>query len=156
MIRWEFEIKSLDFVFKSEITIIKRCLGIIGSSYWQILHNPNPKPKLYIGLTFKRQVSLKRIKVSLEIIECIPLATTPILMVDCYWNPWRTKHYLSQGLLDYSHVSQSLSNFTCSNIKTSCLNPSLSLLKTSLFSFIFFMMFLNIVNSDLQNTLGIL
>jgi len=32
---------------------------------------------------------------------------------------------LSQGLLDYSHVSKSLSNFTCSNIKTSSFDASL-------------------------------
>jgi len=48
------------------------------------LSQTNPKPKLYIGPTFQRQVSLKRIKVSLEIIECVPLATTHILVVDCY------------------------------------------------------------------------
>jgi len=34
---------------------------------------------------------------------------------------------MSQGLLDYSHVSQSLSNFTCSNIKTSSFDPSLDI-----------------------------
>ena len=34
---------------------------------------------------------------------------------------------MSQGLLDYSHVSQSLSNFTCSNIKTSSFDPSLNI-----------------------------
>jgi len=47
---------------------------------------------------------------------------------------------MSQGLLDYSHVSQSLSKFTCSNIKNilsmlrfdiyddelTCTNPPLS------------------------------
>jgi len=32
---------------------------------------------------------------------------------------------MSQGLLDYSHVSQSLFNFTYSNIKTSSVDPSL-------------------------------
>jgi len=32
---------------------------------------------------------------------------------------------MSQGLQDYSHVSQSLSNFICSNVKTSSLDPSL-------------------------------
>jgi len=34
---------------------------------------------------------------------------------------------MSQGLLDYSHVSQSLSNLTCSNIKTSSFDPSLNI-----------------------------
>jgi len=34
---------------------------------------------------------------------------------------------MSQGLLDFSHVSQSLSNFTRSNIKTSSLDPSLNI-----------------------------
>jgi len=32
---------------------------------------------------------------------------------------------MSQSLLEDSHVSQSLSNFTCSNIKTSTFDPSL-------------------------------
>ena len=34
---------------------------------------------------------------------------------------------MSQGLLDYSHVSQSLSNFTCSNIKILSFDPSLNI-----------------------------
>jgi len=34
---------------------------------------------------------------------------------------------LSQGLLDYFHVSQSLSKFTCSNIKNSSFNPLLDI-----------------------------
>ena len=34
---------------------------------------------------------------------------------------------MSQGFVDYTHVSQSLSNFTCSNIKTSSLDPSLNI-----------------------------
>jgi len=34
---------------------------------------------------------------------------------------------MSQGLLDDSHVSQFLSNFTCSNIKTSSRDPSLNI-----------------------------
>jgi len=47
----------------------------------------NPKPELYIGPTFERQVSLKPIASPFGLSECVPLATTPILMVDCYWNP---------------------------------------------------------------------
>jgi len=39
---------------------------------------------------------------------------------------------LSQGLLDYSPVSQSLSNFTCSNIKTSSFDPSLDICDESI------------------------
>ena len=39
------------------------------------------------ALGIAKCVSLKRIKASLEVIECVPLETTPILMVDCYQNP---------------------------------------------------------------------
>jgi len=76
---------------------------------------------------FLKTSFLKPITSPFGLSECVPLATTPILMVDFYWNPWRTKLYLSQGLLDYSHVLQSLSNFTCSDIKTSSFGPSLSI-----------------------------
>jgi len=41
--------------------------------------------------------------------------------------PFKYETLLSQGLLNYFHVSQSLSNFTCSNIKTSSLGPSLDI-----------------------------
>jgi len=34
---------------------------------------------------------------------------------------------MSQGFLDYSHASQSLSSFTSSNIKTSSFDPSLNI-----------------------------
>jgi hypothetical protein len=41
--------------------------------------------------------------------------------------PFKYETLLSQGLLDYSHVSQSLFNFTCSNIKTSSFDPLLDI-----------------------------
>ena len=41
--------------------------------------------------------------------------------------PFKYETLLSQGLLDYSHVSQSLSDFTCSDIKTSSFDHSLDI-----------------------------
>jgi len=49
--------------------------------------------ELYVGPIFWRQVSPERITVYLENSECVSLAIKPIIMVDCYWNPWRTKLY---------------------------------------------------------------
>jgi len=37
------------------------------------------------------------------------------------------RNFMSQGLQHYSHVLQALSNFTCFNIKTSSLDPSLNI-----------------------------
>jgi len=55
----------------------------IGFEYLSMLDDYSGYNQIYI---VEEDVSktLKRIKVSLEIIECVPLATTPILMVDCY------------------------------------------------------------------------
>jgi len=147
--------KGFVFCFKRKYNNKKR-LEIIGSSWRQILHKPNPAPRTLCWTYF--------LKTSFSLAYHISFRFQWVCSSSnhTYSHGWflleslKNETLLSQGLLDYSHVSQSLSNFTCSNIKTSCLNPSLSLLKTSLFSFIFFMMFLNIVNSDLQNTLGIL
>ena len=89
--------------------------------YWFIIiTNPsqtNPEPNFIFDLLSKDKFLFSVSKPLSRCSECVPLAATPILMVDCYWNPWRKKLYMSQGLLNYSHVSQPLSKFTCSNIK---------------------------------------
>jgi len=117
MIRWKFQrLKSLDFLLKENYKN-KSVLGLLvhldDKSFTKQTLNLNfifdPLSKDKFLLSVSKPLS--------RCGECVPLTTTPILMVECYWNPWRTKLYMSQGLPDYSHVLQPLSKFTCSNIK---------------------------------------
>ena len=106
----------------------KKHLGIIiGPSGWQTLHKPNPKPRTLCWTYF--------IKTSFSLAYHISFRSQWVCFSSnhAYFHGWfllkSLKHQtlLSQGLLDYSHVSQSLSNFTCSNIKTSSFNTSLDI-----------------------------
>jgi molecular chaperone DnaK (HSP70) len=58
--------------------------AIAGLNVIQIINEPTAAA---IAYGFDNQVSLKPITSPFGLSECVPLATTPILMVDCYWNP---------------------------------------------------------------------
>jgi len=103
----------------------KKRLGIIGSSWRQILHKPNPKPRTLCWTYF--------LKTNFSLAYHISFRFQWVCSSSnhAYSHSWllleslKNETLLSQGLLDYSHVSQSLSKFTCSNIKTSSFDASL-------------------------------
>ena len=114
--------KGFVFCFKRKYNNKKR-LGIIGSSWWQILHKPNPKPRTLCWTYF--------LKTSFSVAYHISFWFQWLCSSNnhAYSHGWllleslKNEILLSQGLLDYSHVSQSLFNFTFSNIKTSFSMP---------------------------------
>jgi len=116
----------LRFCFKKITIIIKSSWD-----YWfvmvQILHKPNPKPRTLCCTYF--------LKTSFSLAYHISFRSQWVCFVSnhAYFHGWlllkflKLETLLSQGLLDYFHVLQSLSNFTCSNIKTSSSDPSLDI-----------------------------
>ena len=113
------------YVYPHNSLYALRCLGIIGSSWWQILHKPNPKPRTLCWTYF--------LKTSFSLAYHISFRFQWVCSssIHAYSHGWlllkslKNETLLSQGLLDYSHVPQSLFTFTCSNIKTSCSDDSL-------------------------------
>jgi len=111
----------------------KKHLGIIiGPSGWQTLHKPNPKPRTLCWTYF--------IKTSFSLTYQISFRSRWVCFSSnhAYFHGWlllkslKLETLLSQGLLDYFHVLQSLSKFTCSNIKTSSFDPSLNICDESI------------------------
>ena len=123
MIRREINFKV--GIFKGFENNNKKRLGIIGSSWWQILHKPNPTPRNLCWTYF--------LKTSFSLAYHISFRFQWVCSYSnhAYSHGWflleslKNETLLSQGLLDYSHVSQSVSKFTCSNIKTSSFDASL-------------------------------
>ncbi|KEH26607.1 hypothetical protein MTR_6g465900 [Medicago truncatula] len=77
-----FKLQSSDF--NGLKRIVKSTLGLLVHLDDKPFTNQTLNLELYIGPTFKRQVSLKPVTSPLGFSEIVPLATTPILMVDCY------------------------------------------------------------------------
>ena len=110
----------------------KKRLGIIGPSWWQTLHKPNPKPRTLCWTYF--------LKTSFSLAYHISFRSNWVCFSSnhAYFHGWlllkslKLETLLSQGLLDYFHVSQSSSKFTCSNIKTSSFDPSLNICDESI------------------------
>lgn len=110
----------------------KKRFEIIGSSWWQILHKPNPKSRIVCWTYF--------LKTSFSLAYHISFRPQWVCFSSnhAYFHGYlllkslKLETLLSQGLLDYLHVSQSLSNFTCSNIKTSSFDPSLDICDESI------------------------
>jgi len=82
MIRKEFSFK--DWIFNVWKYKKKGALRLLVHLDDKPFTNQTLNLELYIEPTFKTQVSLKPITSPFDFSECVPLATTPILMVDCY------------------------------------------------------------------------
>jgi len=112
-------------IFNGLKTKNKKRLGIIGSSWWQTLYKPNPKPITLCWTYF--------LKTCFSLAYHISFRSQWVCSFSnhAYFHGWllleslKLETLLSQGLLDYFHVLQSLSKFTCSNIKTSSFDPLL-------------------------------
>jgi hypothetical protein len=126
MIRLKVQsLKDWFFVLK-ENNNNRNALGLL-VHWWQILHKPNPKPRI-LRWTYS-------LKTSFSLAFHISSRSKWMYFVSNHayshgWlllKPFKYETLLSQGLLDYFHVLQYLSTFTCSNIKTSSFDPSLDI-----------------------------
>jgi len=112
--------------------IIKSALGLLVHHDDKPFTNQNPKPRTLCWTYF--------LKTSLSLAYHISIRSQWVCCSSnhAYFHDWlllkslKLETLLSQGLLDYFHVLQSLSKFTCSNIKTSSFDPSLNICDESI------------------------